>query len=109
MRYVDQGMESYDILQRDSLPDKKVHLWDFSCGPVVKNPPSDAEDLDLIPDQGTEIPCASWPKNQNIKHWQYSNKCNKDFKNVYIKNLLKNKIKSILILKSIQANVCPCM
>ena len=59
MRYVDQGMESYDILQRDSLPDKKVHLWDFSCGPVVKNPPSDAEDLDLIPDQGTEIPCAS--------------------------------------------------
>ena len=37
----------------------KVHLWDFSCGPVVKNPPSNAEDLDSIPDRGIEIPRAS--------------------------------------------------
>ena len=32
-----------------------------SPGPVVKNPPSDAVDEDLIPGQGTKIPHAERP------------------------------------------------
>ena len=35
----------------------------------------------LIPGQGTKIPHALWPKNQNIKQKQYCYKFNKDFKN----------------------------
>ena len=31
---------------------------DFRGGPVVKNPPSDAGDVGLIPGQGTKIPHA---------------------------------------------------
>ena len=31
---------------------------DFSGGPVVKNPPSNARDARPIPGQGTKIPCA---------------------------------------------------
>ena len=34
-------------------------IWGFSCGPVVKNPPSNAGDMSLIPDHGTEIPHAA--------------------------------------------------
>ena len=30
--------------------------WDFPGGPVVKNLPSNAGDVGLIPGQGTEIP-----------------------------------------------------
>ena len=33
--------------------------WDFPGGPVVKNPPSNAGDLGLIPGLGTKIPHAS--------------------------------------------------
>ena len=31
-------------------------MRDFVGGPVVKNPPSSAEDVDLIPGRGTKIP-----------------------------------------------------
>ena len=31
-------------------------MRDFVGGPVVKNPPSSAEDVDSIPGQGTKIP-----------------------------------------------------
>ena len=34
------------------------HLWDFPGGSVVKNLPSNAGDMGLIPGQGTKIPCA---------------------------------------------------
>ena len=45
-----------------------------------------------IPGRGAKIPCASGPKNQNIKQKQYCNKFNKDFKNgPYQKNLEKKK------------------
>ena len=45
-----------------------------------------------IPVQGTKIPHASQPKNQNIKKKQYCNKFSKDFKNgPYEKNLKINK------------------
>ena len=33
-------------------------LWDFSSGPVVKNLPSNAGDVGLIPVRGTKIPQA---------------------------------------------------
>ena len=33
-----------------------------------------------VPGQGTKIPLALWPKNQNIKQKQYCDKFNKDFK-----------------------------
>ena len=54
---------------------------DFPGGPVVKTSPSNAEGAGLIPGQGAKIPCASRPKNQNIKQKQCCNKFNKDFKN----------------------------
>ena len=44
-----------------------------------------------IPDLGTKIPHASWPKNQNIKHKQYCNKFKTTLKMVHIKK--KKKIK----------------
>ena len=34
-------------------------MGDFPGGPVVKNPPSNARDMGLIPGQGTKIPYAS--------------------------------------------------
>ena len=33
---------------------KKLLNWDFLGGPVVKNLPSNAEDMSLIPGQGTK-------------------------------------------------------
>ena len=38
---------------------KKRQTWDFLDGPVVKNPPCNAEDAGSIPDQGTKIPLAA--------------------------------------------------
>ena len=41
--------------------------WDFPGGPVVKTSPSKAGGAGSIPGQGTKIPPALRPKNQNIK------------------------------------------
>ena len=49
--------------------------------PRVKTMPSKAEGLGLIPGWGAGAPCASQPKNQNIKQKQYCSQFNKDFKN----------------------------
>ena len=35
------------------------NFQDFSGDPVVKDPPSNAGDMNLIPDQGTKIPRAA--------------------------------------------------
>ena len=48
---------------------------------MVRTSPSNAEDVGLIPGQGTGIPHASWPGNQNMKQKQCCNTFNKDFKN----------------------------
>ena len=40
---------------------------DFPGGPVVETLPSRAQGVSSIPGQGTKIPHASWPKNQNMK------------------------------------------
>ena len=37
----------------------KRYVWDFPGGPVVKNPPSNAGDMGLIPGRGTKIPHAT--------------------------------------------------
>ena len=36
--------------------------WDFSGGPVVKTPPSNAGGAGSIPGEETKIPHATWPK-----------------------------------------------
>ena len=36
--------------------DFETYIKDLPGGPVVKNPPSNAGDLSLIPGQGTKIP-----------------------------------------------------
>ena len=56
-------------------------MWYFLGGSVVKTLPSNARVSGSVPDQGTKIPCASWPKIQIIKQKQYCNKFNKNFKN----------------------------
>ena len=38
---------------------KRLDIWDFPGGPVVKNPPSNAGDAGLIPGWGTKIPHAA--------------------------------------------------
>ena len=38
---------------------EKTHTRDFPGGPVVKNPPSNAGDVDSIPGRGTKIPHAA--------------------------------------------------
>ena len=54
---------------------------DFPGGPVVKTLSSNAGGVGSISGQGTKIPHASQPKNQNIKQKEYCNKFNEDFKN----------------------------
>ena len=65
----------------------------FHGGPVVNTSPSNAEGVGLILGRGAKIPCASWPKIQNIQQKQYYNKFNKNFNNGphQKKNLKKNK------------------
>ena len=48
----------------------KTETRDVPGGPRVKPLPSPARGVGLIPGQGTRIPHASWPKNQNIKQKQ---------------------------------------
>ena len=48
---------------------------------MVKTSRFNAAGAGSIPGQGTKIPHASRPKNQNRKQEQYGNKFNRDFKN----------------------------
>ena len=59
----------------------KVEQWHFPCGSKGKTSPFNTGGASSIPGQGTKIPHASWPKNQNRKQERYCNKFNKDFKN----------------------------
>ena len=69
---------------------------------MVKTPPSKAGGECLIPGWGAKIANASWPKNQNIKQKQYSNKFNKDFKNgPQQKNLYKKTRKDTVIRRGL--------
>ena len=51
----------------------------FPGGPLVKNSPSSAGGVGLIPGRGAKLLHALWPKNQNMKQKPYCNKFNKDF------------------------------
>ena len=44
---------------------------------MVRDSPCSVGDVCRIPGQGTKIPCATWPKNENIKQKEYCNKFNK--------------------------------
>ena len=59
-------------------------LFCFKTNPgaplVVKNSPSNAEGVGLIPGEGAGIPYASKPKTQSVKEKQCCSKFNKDFK-----------------------------
>ena len=58
-------------------------LFCFKTNPgaplVVKNSPSNAEGVGLIPGEGAGIPYASKPKTQSVKEKQCCSKFNKDF------------------------------
>ena len=57
-------------------------LWrDFPGGPEVETSPSNAGGASSVPGWKAKIPCALWPKIQNVKQKQYCNKFNKNFKN----------------------------
>ena len=58
----------------------KIKSGNLPHGPVVKTAPFNAGGAGSIPGHGSNIPHASWPKNQNIKQKQNCNKFNKDFK-----------------------------
>ena len=47
--------------------DLEFNSRDFPDSPVIKTSPFNAEDMGSIPDQGTKIPHALRPKNQNIR------------------------------------------
>ena len=74
----------------------KTNNRDFPGGPVVKTSPSIARGEGSIPGRGAKIPCASWPKNQNIKQKQY---CKQLYSNKEVKkrrsNTVTNSIKTL--------------
>ena len=51
----------------DPLEPTEMKRRDDPGGPLAKASPSDARGVDSIPDQGAEIPHASWSKKPNIK------------------------------------------
>ena len=67
------------LLLNLSISNQKPHYWDFPGGPGVKSPDCHAGDAGSIPGQGTKIPHALCPKNENIKQNQYYNTFNNDF------------------------------
>ena len=70
----------------------KEKLGDFPSGLVFNILPSNAGVAGLNPGQGTKIPHASQPKNQNIKQKKpCCNKFSKDLKVIHIKKILKKK------------------
>ena len=60
---------------------QELIFLDFPGGPVVGTWPSNARGVGLIPGQGTKIPHASGPRDQNTGHRQCHNRFNKDFRN----------------------------
>ena len=38
---------------------RNIDVWDFSGGPVIKNPPSNVRDMGLIPGRGIKLPHAT--------------------------------------------------
>ena len=70
--------------------------WDFPGGPMVRASPCNAGGVGLTPGQGTKIPHASWPRNQDIKPKQCCNRFSKDLKMVYIKKIFFKMLKNII-------------
>ena len=68
-------------------------MRDLPGGPVVETSPS--MQVAQIRSWGAKIPRGLWPKNKNLKQWQYCNKFNKDFKNGPPKKNLKKREKQM--------------
>ena len=66
--------------------------WDFPGGAVVKTSPSKAGGAGSIPDQGTKIPPALRPKNQNIKQSNIVTNLIKTLKMVHIKKKIQQQM-----------------
>ena len=62
----------YGKLNSKNIVYLKWKIEDFPGGPVVKNPPSNAEDMDLIPGQGTKIPHTPGQQSPSLCHNQRS-------------------------------------
>ena len=63
-----------------------------------------------IPDQGVKIPCALWPKNQNLKLKQYCSKFDEDFKkwsSLKKKKFLKKKKPNSTPSHALHLSNCP--
>ena len=58
-------------------------MRDFPCGPVVKNPPCNAEDLGSIPTWETKVPHARWG-DQNINN-EFKNPLQKCWEHLGVK------------------------
>ena len=69
--------KSCDVTKKEKRKKNKT-IWVFPGGPVGKTSPCNAG-VSSSPGQGTKIPHALQPENQNRKR-QYCNKFNKDFK-----------------------------
>ena len=62
----------YGKLNSKNIGHLKWKTQDFPGCPVVKNPPSNAEDMDLIPGQGTKIPHTPGQLSPSVCHNQRS-------------------------------------
>ena len=63
---------------------------------MVRTQHFECRDPGSIPGQGTKIPHASWPKNQNIKQKQYYNKSDAAAKSLQSCPTLCNPVDSLL-------------
>ena len=70
---------------------------------MVKTSPSNAGDAGSFPDWGAEIPYASWPKEQNIKHRSKKKKTQNQYCNK-LKTLKMFHIKKKKLLKKPTTN-----
>ena len=60
--FSENGMFQKDLIKAGSFCIKNGVSRTFPGGPMVKNLPSNARDMSLIPGQGTQIPHATRPK-----------------------------------------------
>ena len=95
-------IEPADVCSKTVWYFKNLCVKECRDSPRVKTMPSKAEGVGLIPGLGAGAPCASQPKNKNIKQKRYFSQFNKYFKMVYIQKKFKNKnpYVRIIILKS---------
>ena len=68
---------------------------------MIKTSPSNAAGAALNSVRGVQIPHTSWLRNQNMKHKQYCNKFNKDYKKWPASKEIIFKINTMELIKQI--------